>query len=177
MDLPTSIPIFEVMVQSQLIKKTGRKILNSGEIGRGIVKPILKRGWAVMFNLLGLVFGSAVIDKEIKDHPKFQDIRPFIDSISDIIDPKKAITDHPFIIGHYVVSQVNAWREERRKALTADLIALESNQDLHGQADRIQALKLEIENVQYQVPEKFRRQPGQPSIWDGYDDGNRVWQE
>ncbi|RKP27601.1 hypothetical protein SYNPS1DRAFT_20910 [Syncephalis pseudoplumigaleata] len=99
LNLPSSIPIIEVLVSSQTLKDRGRKALNWKYLPKWI-KPFLKGCWTVAFNLFGLVFGSGMIDKE--NTPKFKGIRPFIGDLHDLTNPDKTITDHPFIIGHYV---------------------------------------------------------------------------
>ncbi|RKP07058.1 hypothetical protein THASP1DRAFT_31126 [Thamnocephalis sphaerospora] len=181
-DLPSSIPILEALNWKHTPKWA---------------KPFLKRCWAVMFNLFGLVFGSGMIDNELKNEAKFKDVRPFIKDLHDLTNPEKTITDHPFIIGHYVLKVVERWRTEHGEELRAKLeqLSLELQQldaepntrsrSRDGRQAREEELRRAIQETQqelgdlpYALPERFRTHPDSPTReYDDEDPSQRIWEE
>ncbi|KAI9597767.1 hypothetical protein BDF19DRAFT_434363 [Syncephalis fuscata] len=206
LNLPSSIPILEILLSSQKLKSTGRKALNWKYLPKWI-KPFLKRCWALTFNLFGLVFGSGMIDNELKNEPKFRGIRPFIGDVYDLTNPDKTIADHPFIVGHYVIKVVEKWRSERTLELTAELQALqktltklENNSRVTRSKTsrktqltvlnaRIAKIEQQLDGIPYAVPDRFLQSPqplpsedkelGESDNSNEYldDPHDRIWQE
>lgn len=172
-DLPSAIPIFELLVHSQRFKATGRRWLNSDRAPRWL-KPLIKSLWTISFNVFGLVLGAGIVDREVKEDPKFMSVDPFIRNLADLADTTKVITDHPFIIGHYVQQEVEEWRQQLRASLQTQISQIQS-QGENDKEQELSRLERALEDVDYQLPDKFRLVPGQPSVWDTYDDRVRIW--
>jgi len=88
--------------------------------------------------------------------PRLATTIPYIRDIHDFTDPQKAITNHPFIIGYYVLEAVHIWRQHevrnfktRKDDLNEKLDhALElQRKNLLTSNDEILKLKEEIEVI------------------------------
>jgi seryl-tRNA synthetase len=55
-------------------------------------------------------------------------VQPYIKDIYDLADTDKVITHHPFIVGHFVRLEIEAWREEQIRPLQNNMDQLRSRQ-------------------------------------------------
>ena len=53
----------------------------------------------------------------MKNDPKTNDIQPYIQSWTDLVDAEKVIAHHPFVIGDFIARQVEEWREAKIQEL------------------------------------------------------------
>ena len=98
-DFPSSMPIIGLIVRDEEFLEKSRRLLNNPHTPRW-VRPFLTRVWAILFNTFGLLWGSGVIDREIREDPKLQDVEPFIRGFRDLSDPQKVSN---IVIGIYFV--------------------------------------------------------------------------
>jgi hypothetical protein len=54
---------------------------------------------------------------QLKNDPKANDIQPYIQSWTDLVDAEKVIAHHPFVIGDFIARQVEEWREAKIQEL------------------------------------------------------------
>ncbi|CAG8535287.1 8163_t:CDS:10 [Paraglomus brasilianum] len=156
-DFPSSMPIIGLIVRDEEFLEKSRRLLNNPHTPRW-VRPFLTRVWAILFNTFGLLWGSGVIDREIREDPKLQDVEPFIRGFRDLSDPQKVVAYHPFILGHYVRNEVESWRSEKISKLHLQRDALVNLEPSSAKTRAIEEIDKEIDNIQYDLPEKFRNQ-------------------
>ncbi|KAJ9087656.1 hypothetical protein DSO57_1030961 [Entomophthora muscae] len=126
------------------------------------VKNIVKLVFAVSHNCLGLILGSGMVHPNFKSDPDLNSSVPYIHSLRDLFDIKKAISEHPFVLGNYVRNQVEEWRSSKKQELMAtkeELISKLSSADA-GDKEPLQAQLDEVnhslDSIQYAVPPEFK---------------------
>lgn len=91
-------------------------------------------------NGLQVALGAAYVDPEVLHHTT-NPVRPTIRNFVDVMDPRKAVLNHPATFGNDTLWKVLAWRDEQKAAL------LERENEFSP--EELQRL---IEGLQYQVP-------------------------
>ncbi|OZJ06545.1 hypothetical protein BZG36_00504 [Bifiguratus adelaidae] len=186
-DLPASVPLIKLFIPSPRVHKLARKVLNA-KYTPPWVRPLLLKIWAVNINIFGLFWGSGLVDKEVKGDPVYRHVQPYIKDIYDLADTDKVITHHPFIVGHFVRLEIEAWREEqirplqnnvnqlrsRQSSLEAQLmraedskndrIADELRNEIAGLQSKVAELEKEIDHLKYVCPPKFLKPPAKVGL-------------
>ncbi|KAL1918238.1 uncharacterized protein VTP21DRAFT_3504 [Calcarisporiella thermophila] len=178
--LPGSIPIIKLFVRSESVHSITRKVL-SWKYTPKWLKPLLIRSWAVFFNTFGLLWGSGLVDKEVKGDPHYAFVKPYIKNFNDLIDTEKVITHHPFIIGHFVRKEIEQWRSEQQKLEHAKMqkdverlneiknslpgLGEKRHKELQEEQDRLKENILHyekiIDDLRYACPPKFQCKVGE----------------
>jgi hypothetical protein len=57
----------------------------------------------------------------LKNDPRTNDIQPYIQKWTDLVDAEKVIAHHPFVIGDFIARQVEEWRTAKIHELEAHL--------------------------------------------------------
>lgn len=162
--LPSELPIFNLLVRRPIVYSTA-------ELFRRVVPQrilaFVSVCWTVYFNLLSYLLGAGYVDAAITYQHPFV-VRPYIRSWRDILDPSKAVINHPFILGEYVKDEVAAWREQqavdllqRRRELQSQLRCVDANEEKEA-LHHLTECDEQIEGLKYAVPPQFRCTPATP---------------
>ncbi|CAG8551137.1 3402_t:CDS:10 [Paraglomus occultum] len=178
-DFPISTPIIRLLVRDEELLERSRRVLNNPHTPRW-VRPLLTRVWAILFNTFGLLWGSGVIDREIREDPRLRDVEPFIRNFRDLSNPERVVAYHPFILGHYVRNEVEGWRSEKisklhveRETLVLEQHGEPSSTERERLARRIEDIdknlkKLAEERVDWYLDEMeaiTRKRVSIPTLW------------
>ncbi|RUP12392.1 hypothetical protein BC936DRAFT_139819 [Jimgerdemannia flammicorona] len=184
-DLPASIPLIKLFIRNEQIHEVMRRFLNS-KFTPAWVRPFLVRSWAVCFNTFGLLWGSGIVDKEVKEDPIYHNVQPYIKDIYDLTDPEKVITHHPYIIGHFVRKDIERWRAEQTEPLrvqhdrladrlkdlsrTVAKASTEAVVELEKErvklTEKMEEFETQIDNLKYTCPPHYLKRPGTTDLKD-----------
>ena len=160
---PTRIPILELLLRNEQIKKTGKEFLNSKWVPL-LFKNILLKAWVMTMNWISLVLGAGMVDPIVRKECQSV-VEPFIRDFKDFTNSEKVIANHPFVIGEYVRKHVEEWRIRTISQLQSKLnlikVDLQENLQENSQKDlqkekEIEFLIQEIENTRYSIAPMYR---------------------
>lgn len=131
---PTKIHLSDLLITQPRLKSI-RKSFNSSHWIPGIMKSGAHMLWIMTINVANVLLGASMIDHDVglrcfsgatgliqtlfqlKNDPRANDIQPYIQKWTDLIDAEKVIAHHPFVIGDFIARQVEEWREAKIQEL------------------------------------------------------------
>ncbi|KAJ3122161.1 hypothetical protein HK098_003079 [Nowakowskiella sp. JEL0407] len=158
--LPNKLPLIELLVRSNRVKKLGKEVYQSSYTP-AFVRNLLASIWTVLINSWAVFFGAGMVDNQIKVQPKFASVEPFIRNLKDLTNPEKTITQHPYVIGMYVRKTVEEWRNEQKALLAKKLSEYEKTNEVDCEQseakgrESVESLRFDLENINFAMPPQF----------------------